>query len=351
MTGHPLIPADLLSSAVSHFPGLGAWVGVRRNGLSVNAPTCLFATTTGTWFTKLESLADRSEDDLRLEHHIVNHLHGQGFPTPAVQPTTEGRTWMPVGDQRLVITALAAGEDRYGAAPVFASFGSRQEAREAGRRLAHLHRLAPDLPPGSARPWRGMTAQCQLLADVDADATLARWRRDQPALTARFDEPGVQDRFRRYLEARLAEVAQSASPWPTGVIHGDFIKRNLFWDGDRIVAVIDFGLWNVGPWLLDLALAMIPCGFDWPELLAGRGEVRVADLQAMVAGYDEVRPLDDGERASLQHLLPLARLEFYLGIVAAADARQDRHTAQRFWELLLATMAWFDAHPRALEGL
>jgi hypothetical protein len=40
----------------------------------------------------------------------------------------------------------------------------------------------------------------------------------------------------------------------------------------------------------------------------------------------------------------VARIEFYLGIVAQAEAQGRPEQAQRFWDLLHGTMDWFDAN-------
>jgi Ser/Thr protein kinase RdoA (MazF antagonist) len=344
MTAHPIVPEDVLRSAVPQFFALGDWVGMQRNGLSINAPACLFETTTGIWFAKLESLTDRTAEALDHEHQIVGHLAAAGFPTPDLVMTDEGDTWLAVGDQALVISALAKGEDRYGRAPVFAPYASKQEAREAGGCLGWLHTGAPIMPRAAARPWRGMTAQAAFLYDESVDATLVRWSLEQPALAERLAQPAVRDRFKRYMTNDVGLIRELQDRWPIGVIHGDFIKRNLFWEGHAITSVIDFGLWNVGPWLLDLALAMIPCGFDWPELLAGRGEVRGEHLVAMLDGYASSRPMSDWERASILMMIPLARIEFYLGIVAQAEEAGDRAKAQQFWDLLHGTMDWFGSN-------
>jgi Ser/Thr protein kinase RdoA (MazF antagonist) len=351
MTDRPLIAAEHLQAAIPHFRGIGEWVGVVRNGLSINAPACLFETTEGVWFAKLESLTDRSESDLATEHRIVNALDKQGFPVPAVMHSDDDRTWRRQGDQALVISEIAKGEDRYGDVTVFAPFRNPMEAWHAGACLARLHTMAPTLPRAAARPWLGMTAQCQLIQDRDAETVLARWRVQQPAVAHRLAPPDVQTRFARYLQTYLGLPAECCERWPMGVIHGDFIKRNLFWEGDDVAAVIDFGLWNIGFWAFDVALALLPCAFDWPELLAGRGEMRHEHFRAMLEGYEAVRPMSDGERAGLLDLIPVARLEFYLGIVAQALEQGDTAKADQFWHLLNATMDWFEAHPDWMKRL
>jgi Ser/Thr protein kinase RdoA (MazF antagonist) len=344
MSDFPSISAETLQQALPAYPDLGEWRRIVRNGLSVNTPACLFETSTGQWFAKLEPLDQRSVETLRQEHVLVRHAAAKGYPVPSVLATREGDTFWLEGGDALVVSGLAVGEDRFRDVPVFAPFRLLEEVEEAGRCLARLHLAWSDLALPDPRPWSGMTAQCRLVEMTVAADVVDAWAEAHPVLVDRL-QGDDRARFIRYLTPRLIILSQTSSRWPTGAIHGDFIKRNLFWQGERISAVIDFGLWNIGPWLLDLAFAMLPCGFDWPSLLAGGKGVRPTHLQAMLRAYNCLRPLTTAEAQALPVLMEVARLEFYLGIVAGHLMAGRVEDAERFWDLLNGVMAWFTQHP------
>ncbi|MFP5502160.1 MAG: phosphotransferase, partial [Candidatus Sericytochromatia bacterium] len=150
-----------------------------------------------------------------------------------------------------------------------------------------------------------------------------------------------------WLEERRGHLAPLLPAMPHGLIHGDWIKRNMFWRGDEVASVIDFDLWNVAPLAFDLALALLPAGFDWPRVLAGDAEPNRPVLQAMREGYEAIRPLTPAERQGLPWLIETARFEFYLSAIHAALGRGAPEEADRFFELLLATTRWFSLHPAA----
>ena len=80
--------------------------------------------------------------------------------------------------------------------------------------------------------------------------------------------------------------------------------------------MLDLGLANRTAAIHDLALALERSAVDWLDL-ARTGEVR-ANLDAVDAildGYESVRPLDEDESAALIAVLPVVHLEFALSEV------------------------------------
>jgi homoserine kinase type II len=119
-----------------------------------------------------------------------------------------------------------------------------------------------------------------------------------------------------HLHARFAGFRTSTDPWlasaiatladelawldaaapvrvgaTTGVIHGDLFRDNVLFDGERLVAVLDFEQASGGSLVYDLAV----CINDW----AWDGGARLDIARALVAGYQRVRPLTEGDRAAL----------------------------------------------------
>lgn len=126
----------------------------------------------------------------------------------------------------------------------------------------------------------------------------SRFRRD--TVLTRLDYAASQERPELVepiaaLRDICAEVEASyPSELPRGVIHGDMFRDNVFWQGDRVSAVIDWESASDGDLLYDLCVVFLAwCygdDFRWPE------------ARALFAGYTATRPLEPSEVAALRTL-------------------------------------------------
>jgi Ser/Thr protein kinase RdoA (MazF antagonist) len=111
-----------------------------------------------------------------------------------------------------------------------------------------------------------------------------------------------------------------------------------------VVSVLDLGLANRTAAIHDLALALERSVVDWLDL-ARTGEVR-ADLDAadaILAGYESVRPLDEDESAALIAVLPVVHLEFALSEVEyfADVVNSETNAALAYNGYLIGHARWF----------
>lgn len=342
----PTIDPAALAQVMRRYPQLGAFIGITRNGMSSNVAACLFETSQGVYFAKRYDPRTRNANALSAEHAITRHLLEAGFRTPMLHASNNGGdTLVWLAEVPYAIYDLARGEDRYGDTPVFAPFNDPAEARSAGAMLARFHKIlmSADVPP--PRPFAGLTAQFKawesptltegllplLACDGELEAYLAR-HDDWPEILA-------------LLEARHPAVHAKLPALPRGILHGDWIKRNLFYEGTEVSDAVDFELWNAGVLVYDVALSLLPIGFNWPELLAGRGEPNAEAMRAFLDGYNSVRALEPAEREALPLVMEGARLEFYLSGITTSLAAHDAHQAAVFWEVLSGSVRWFAAHP------
>jgi Ser/Thr protein kinase RdoA (MazF antagonist) len=345
LTRFPEIEHAALTQIVSRYGGLGPLRGIVRNGLSANTATCVFETDAGRYFAKRYDPRTTDPYALLGEHSIVLQLRATGYPTPMLHANNRGDTITWLAESPYAVFALARGEDRYGDEPVFAPYRDREDARAAGAMLARYHLALREGPLPRPRPFKGLVAQFRAVASADFPASLEGLVAEAPMLAAYVAARPDWHELVRGLHAPASRLHVMARDWPVGIIHGDWIKRNLFWQGNEVADVLDFGLWNVGPWVHDLALALLPVGFDWPRVLAGDAEPNHRDMTAFLAGYQAVRPLTADERDGMATLMETARVEFYLSAVAQALDRGDQGQAAMFWDLLVATRRWFEAHP------
>lgn len=122
---------------------------------------------------------------------------------------------------------------------------------------------------------------------------------------ARADEVSVGLRAR--LEAELAFLqANWPQGLPQGIIHADLFTDNVFFIGDRVSGLIDFYFACTDALVYDLAICLNAWCFE-PD-----GSFNLTKGQAMIAGYQAVRPLGEAEIAALPVLSRGAALRFLL---------------------------------------
>ena len=107
-----------------------------------------------------------------------------------------------------------------------------------------------------------------------------------------------------------AELDWLLPRWPTdlprGVIHADLFPDNVFFLGGRLSGIIDF-YFACNDWLAyDIAICLNAWCFE-PDF-----SFNVTKGQALLEGYESVRPLDAGERAALPVLARGAAMRFLL---------------------------------------
>ncbi len=97
---------------------------------------------------------------------------------------------------------------------------------------------------------------------------------------------------------------------PRGAIHGDLFCDNVLFDRGRVSGIIDFGFAATDALAYDLAIAVN----DWCSVSEGAsaGALDPPLSVAMVAAYEEVRPLSAEDRAQWPVLLRAAALRFWL---------------------------------------
>lgn len=120
----------------------------------------------------------------------------------------------------------------------------------------------------------------------------------------------ISDDDYRIMQDQLAYIRQQHAQWddlPRGIIHGDLFPDNaLFEDNGALSGVIDF--YNACDDVLVYDLAITSLGWTrQPD-----GSLNTALHDAMIKGYESVRPLTAGEHASLPDCLRLAALRFWL---------------------------------------
>ncbi|HXI88098.1 MAG TPA: homoserine kinase [Parvularculaceae bacterium] len=211
---------------------------------------------------------------------LMSHLAAKGVPAPAPIADRSGAVLQEIAGRPAVLVSYLEGAARMRP--------TAPDCRALGAMLARLHEA------GAGFAMRR-----------DNDLAFAGWRTLAARCAGRADEAAPS------LGALIAEELETlAKVWPNdlpeGVIHADLFPDNVFFrEGGAISGLIDFYFACNDFYGYDLAVALNSwCWLDrvW----------RAENAQAMIAGYESVRPLARGERAALAIFLRGAALRFLL---------------------------------------
>lgn len=262
--GRPELAAWLRSFAVGDLIDLtGIAAGVENSNYFVT-------TGGGSWVLTLFERLPAGELDFYLR--LMAHLAARGFPCPEPQADATGALWRPLAGKPAALVTRVAGAGIETPTPA--------HCRAIGEALARLHQLAADFPLSLPNP-RGEA-----------------WRRQAGARLL----PLLPQEDHDLLADELAfQAAQDFSSLPRSVIHADLFRDNVLWHPDgRLSGVLDFYFAGEDCQLFDLAVA----ANDWC--------FEPASLEALLAGYAEIRALTPAEVAAWPAQRRAAALRFWL---------------------------------------
>jgi Ser/Thr protein kinase RdoA (MazF antagonist) len=221
--------------------------------------------------------------------------------------------------------------DLYEQALSWTPFLTTAHARAAGRVMARMH-LGAQGYDGLRRERQQLVSSFTIFAGWDFFGADGRTVDDPVArmtayLEARPELKAYAERreWRASMERLLLPFYGELLPWLRFLeplwTHNDFHASNLMWSGDsadaEVTAIIDFGLADRTNAMHDLATAIERNGIEWLRMGEAGAEpdtgiVRLDQISALLAGYEEVRPLSCEERRALAAMLPLVHCEFAL---------------------------------------
>ena len=282
-------------------------------------------TTEGSRFLRVNE--GKTLDDVAREAAIVAVLSARGVPTPApIQAVAGSGIGEPYGRWRGEIVSLfpwlpgrtlARGEV------------TPEHARQAGSALGTLHRVGVDFP----------------------DHTLGRYEPDE--IDRRLDRVAAVAASDRALADAVAVLrpelaalaAERARDVPVGVIHGDLFIDNVLFDGQRLVALLDFEQASWGRLAYDLAVTMLAFGF-------GSEDFRPEIVAALFDGYFARRPFTDVERNGFGNELRFAACRFAITRITDVHLKRAAGAAPgKDFRRYLSRLARVKEHLEAHDGL
>lgn len=240
-------------------------------------------------FVLRQSHESRSLEALIFEHRVLHFLAEEGFPLAAPLSMGKKETWRSVAGRLWTLSPFVEGEHLSRSHP--------SHLETAARKLAIYHRLI--------RAFEANDPQSARTQD------LTQWLKTTVATSVPLPPAGQEtlDEARRTLVEALGRLhVILAGPnrvvLPKLVIHGDFSRRNLLFQGDALVAVLDFDGCYLEMRAVDLAIAI-------KNLCRGprkHSHLELARVGTFAAAYKAEQPLMENEVATLPFLIQSQRL-------------------------------------------
>ncbi len=310
-------------------------------------------------FIKRHHRAVRDREGLLEEHRFLAHVRAHVALVPRVLASAAGETAIEAGEWTYEVHEIPAGIDVYEEALSWTPFRSVAHAYSAGTVMALLHRAAQNFnaPRRKARP---LVASFTIFADDDPAAALKNYIAARPSLAANKAVCASAQQALELLTPFHAELAPHLAALAPLWTHNDLHASNLFWSdagpiGDKnahATAVIDFGLADRTNAVHDIAQAIERNNVEWLALVSDplRPDdvpIHLDHLDALLDGYESIRPLSSEELAALAPMAALCHAEFALSeadyFLGVLHSEEKARMAYDGW--LVGHARWFSSAP------
>lgn len=336
---------------LAQFPALGEPIGILSASPRPLSAAGVVKTSNGLVFIKRHHLAVRDCEGLLEEHRFLAHLRSAGAQVPRVFASASGQTAIQIGDWTYEVHEKPGGIDLYEDAISWTPFRTAAHAHSAGQALARLHLVSQGFDAPRRKP-RPLVASFTIFAARDSGVALEHYLADRPSLAS---NAAVRVNCKQALQllapfhAQLLPYLPALEPLWT---HNDLHASNLFWSdlsaNAQATTIIDFGLADRTNAVHDLANAIERNIVEWLALVADPAHpddvpVHFDHLQALLNGYESVRPLSAEEAAALAPMTALCHAEFALSeadyFLSSLHSNEKASMAYDGW--LVGHARWF----------
>ncbi len=269
---------DELARFIAGYP-LGRLLSYKGIAEGVENTNYMVQTTSGTFvLTIYEKRVDPA--DLPFFLGLMEHLSARGVTCPLPVRDKNGNVLNELAGRHAVLITFLEG--------VWPKRPKVEHCRELGKALARMHIAGESFPLKRANALG-----------------LSGWRPLFDKFSARSEDicSGLHDLITselRFLEASWPKDL------PQGVIHADLFPDNVFFVEDRLSGIIDFYFACNDALAYDIAVCLNAWCFD------ANSTFEPAKGNALLDGYDSVRPLSAAERDAMPILARGAAMRFLL---------------------------------------
>jgi Ser/Thr protein kinase RdoA (MazF antagonist) len=359
----PPLTLDEVRVLLSQFPALGRPERILTVSPRPFSAAGVVATKETNVFIKRHHHSVRDREGLLEEHRFLAHLLVHGAPVPRVFASAAGETAIALGDSLYEVHEIPVGVDLYEDGISWTPFRTSAHAHSAGQALARLHLAARDFaaPPRKPRP---LVASFTVFSARDPIAAMARYLGLRLSLARHTAVRVCAAQALDLLTPFHAELAPLLPALGFLWTHNDLHASNLFWTDRspdaRATAIIDFGLADRTNAVHDLAHAIERNIVEWLVLVNDPAHpddvpIHLDHLQALLDGYESIRPLTPEEAAALAPMTALCHAEFALSetdyFLGVLHSEEKAVAAYDGW--LVGHAQWFlsDAGRELLDAL
>jgi Ser/Thr protein kinase RdoA (MazF antagonist) len=346
----PLTLAEL-RTLLAQFPALGRPERILTVSPRPFSAAGVVATPGGAVFIKRHHRSVRDREGLLEEHRFLAHLFAHGASVPRVHASAQGETAIELGDSLYEVHEIPAGIDLYEDGISWTPFRTSAHARSAGQALAQLHLAARDFAAPQRKP-RPLVASFSIFAARDPVAAMARYLGRRASLSGHKGIRVCAAQALDLLTPFHAELAPLLPKLPTLWTHNDLHASNLFWSDAtsdaHATAIIDFGLADRTNAVHDLAHAIERNIVEWLTLVQDPKQlpaVHLDHLEALLDGYESIRPLTKQEASALAPMTALCHAEF-----ALSEADYFLGVLHSEEKAVMAYDGWLVGHARWFQG-
>lgn len=315
----PMTHAEL-RALFAHFPDAGEPAEILTVSPRPLSAASVVRTSNDRVFVKRHHRSVRDCEGLLEEHRFLAHLFAAGACVPHVFATTQGQTSIAVGEWNYEVHSIPLGIDLYEEAISWTPFRTSAHAYSAGQALARLH-LAAEGFCAPARKPQPLVASFSIFGARNPGTAMERYLTVRPSLAGNAAVRVCCKQALQLLAPFHAQLLPLLPALPPLWTHNDLHCSNLLWsdasDNAQATAIFDFGLADRTNAVHDLANAIERNIVEWLQLVADPAHpddvaVHFDHLDALLAGYESVRPLSVEEAAALAPMTALCHAEFAL---------------------------------------
>lgn len=269
-------------------------------------------TTTTSEYVVRRSAVARTIGALQFEHDLMAHLASHDFPLPHAVKTRQGAPFLMIDNDLYRVTQYVDGQE---------CRSTPAQVAAIGRTLARYHQIVSTSTSSNTK--EGVAPLLTSLADGLSRLTWPGTGGDQPeggpVLSART-AAAVQT-IHAWLVAthqRLMEPDVATLPWLT--IHASCRSSSVIFQGDQVVAMLDFDVAHPDWRIFDLAIAILDLAVIMPAKIA----LDLGLVQTFLTAYQSVEALTLAERALLPCFLRARILRREIGRYEAYRRAPDK---------------------------